>query len=176
MTIQRRVAFPERKLPTPDWVQSPEQIRQTVLTYVERRLQLRTGYGESTSRTIPVDWTVAQRLEHIEIASKIRIEEQTGILARLINLHQEWERDGVPKVMVARLERVIQNWDGDLSFVQRGPVSLALSIAYQFHRCGDNSVQVAEKLKLKPTHIRQVLLKLERANREVLGILKPSRA
>jgi hypothetical protein len=150
-----------RRLPTPEWVNDENELRQTVLWATERRLYIRTGRNGQHLKLPEGCFTDEDRMDAIKKKADVEHERLSGIVGRLTKLHHEWLAEKVVEPMVSKLSRLISNFDTEAELMRRNPLGITLAVCYMYHRLRFDSPGVAEELKLKAPHIRQILSRVQ---------------
>jgi len=145
MHITSRVSG-ERRLPTPIWSARLDWLRELALVYVENRLYLPAPGSLSTDERIARIAQEAQRQ-----AERKRCDLGTLLKAYAITQSPEHRE---------RWERRIQELDSEVLLTIRGHLALIAGVAFLYHRCRFDCVDVAEELALKPPHVRQILARM----------------
>jgi hypothetical protein len=144
MHVESREAAVFRRNAIPEFGLNNELLRRVLVNYLECRFFITPKPGDD----------LPTRLAKAEKAAKAQLPAKKAVLERLLR------RYAVKKSY--RLETEIQAIDTDIVMTTRGCAELVASVAYYSYALGQNSVQVAEQLQLKPPHVRQLLLRLNK--------------
>jgi hypothetical protein len=166
MHVQRHVTDRtlSRRLPTPDWARSDEQLKEVVMQFCEDRFYIRT-YPDSKPLTYE------QRMTRLDAEAKRRLPGKKANLKFLLEVYSEAKNSGAPESVLESIAIQVQNKDTECVVDERGVLAIALSVFYNYYRLGQDSVTVAEGLGLRSPHIRIWLL---RANSIANGTGKDS--
>ncbi len=140
----------ERRLPTPDWAVNDEALREVVLKYMESRLYIRRPAEEQDDAT---------RREKIDAAIVYWMPRRRALLKRLLYRFTEVSKAG-NTAKAENLAMEVQILESEILMMERGMLAQIVAVVYRYYRTKLNSVQVAEELKLRSPHVRQVLFRL----------------
>lgn len=178
--VQRREKL-ERRLPTPEWSLRDEWLRELIVVYLENRFYIRPNTSLTLGERCEVAKTAAERVAPVKRASlrkwlqqytilaaarnkELSDEEVIAIYARMNDGQPTYDADFAREVITAttlqNLDIQIQNVDTDLVLTAKGHAAFVTAIVYLYYRMNYDSVTVAEYLKLKSPHVRQVLARL----------------
>lgn len=151
---------PMRRLETPEWSRSDELVREVIVAYLEGR-SFQTGKGKGS---------LLERLEQCRRTAKKHVPAKKKELEDRIERYRELvhtpNTDALTAKKLRNLEVQIQNLDADIFLCERGP-EIVNAVAYLYYRLGWDSVSVAEELRLKPPHVRQILHRMNRTWRRM---------
>lgn len=181
MHVHRRERVQERRLCTPKWAVRDEWFRELLVTYLEERFYIRSHHGLTLverlarARNAAIEDAPA-KLETLHDMRRqyraLRESENKDMSddAALLNWAEchkgqqtfdpDYARHWLAQKKLYDLEIQMQNIDTDLVLTDRGHAEVVNAIVYLYYRLGWDSVTVAEQLRLKPPHVRQVLARL----------------
>jgi hypothetical protein len=148
MHVYRHNVQQDRRLETPAWANNDVELREAVLKFCEKRLYL------VHKSEIP-ELTHQERLVRIRETEQIHLNRWRKILGKL---RQRYKTE--PETTKPSLDTEIQNADTQCCLLKRGNVAVVLAVIHFYYRLGWNSVAVAQELRLKPPHVRQILARL----------------
>ena len=148
-TQRHNVPFSRRKTKAPDWAINDLALQEVIVRYMEARALISTGTG-----------TMLERLNRASAALVARTPQMGATLDALCKQYVELKRTAEPDSdRLRRLEIEIENLDTQIR-MNANCAGLIASIAYLNHRVGLDSIGIAQKLRLKPCHVRMVLYRL----------------
>jgi len=156
MHIHRRKVRQERRLPTPTWAVNDEQLRAVMLRFAEDRLYIKDHAGTDAERLSRIQAESARVLPQ----KRKDLEHRLAIYAKLTEQNEK---------VASRFAIQVQNMDTEILVLERGVVTLASAIVYQYYRQGLNSVEVAQELGLRSPMIRIWLYRLHATANRVFG-------
>jgi|HubBroStandDraft_2_1064218.scaffolds.fasta_scaffold00832_6 hypothetical protein len=173
-----------RPFGVPAWSQKDSELRETVVSYLERRLGLSPKYG-----------TILERLARCRAAGKKHAQATKEKLNRWLVEYRNLNKERFSELdestygrvfcgalrgltvaeQLRRTELQLKIMDSEAFLIERGP-ELVLATAYLAYRMGWNSTSIAERLTLKPPAVRQVLARLNRTHKRLEKDAQPRRA
>jgi hypothetical protein len=151
-----------RKFATPEWALSDEQLREVLVSYLERRLMINRPKGNFKERLARATAAAKERARAAKSECERWVAEYRALSTE--NFSELPLRGESPADRLRRVEQYIQNLDSEAYLLERA-AELVLAIAYYFYRLGWNSSTIAETLSLKSPHVRQILARMNRAAR-----------
>jgi hypothetical protein len=144
----------ERRLATPQWAMDDKKTAEVICCYLENRV-----FSDKQKAGLPKG-SLADRLERATDALKKRAEASIRTLDSLCARYVAAKSEG-DELKARMLNAEIETVDTFIRTCDDGPAFLA-GIIYFYHRARMNSVEVGAEVKLKPTHVRQVLWRLNK--------------
>jgi len=126
----------------PAWATNDKLTREVVCRYAEHRLYI----------SLQPEKSYEARMETVARES-----------ARLIEVQQRELDDA----FASGDEEWIQQIDTKTVVLQRGIIAIAASVVYSYYRLGESSTQIAEKLGLRPPHVRVMLWRMRKIAAEI---------
>lgn len=130
-----------RRLPSPTWAASDQQVREVVLRYGEDRYSIKDHSGDP-----------ATRMARIKAAEQQKIPALKEGLEQLLVAYNKNPQEHFPIQ--------IQNIDTQILILERGVVALTTAAIYRYYRQGHNSVQIGEEFGFKSPMVRKWLFGL----------------
>jgi hypothetical protein len=163
MHMTKGALAPARRLETPDWATNDSRMRNVLVGYME----LRSGFRRMQTGTPEYR---LQRAIKRRLAQKPRL---TETLTHLAKQYVALKKAGKEPVRLRKLGIEIESIDTQLRFLGKDH-TLALGVIYHYYRCGEDSVETATALEIRPPHVRQILWRLHKAARAVAGTVRVS--
>jgi hypothetical protein len=163
MSLMKRKAVTERRLPTPEWALNDTKLRDVMVAFIETR----AGFRKLQNGTPQVRLSNANKRR---LANKPRLVET---LTKLCRDYAALKKSGKDPERLKQLGIEIESFDTQLRFLGKEDEMVA-GVVYRYYRLKDNSVEVAAALGMKPPHVRQVLWRLDKAARAVAGTVRVS--
>lgn len=183
MSVHHREEIQERRLPTPIWAIRDEMLRELLVVHLEERFYVRKSEGLTLAerltrakltaeayaprkRELLQDWLNDYHTIATCGRADLTDEEAISIFIslRVVNgqlpLNADIAREYLASKKLHDLEIQIQNIDTDIVLTERGHAEIINAVVYMYYRLGHNSVEVAEQLRLKSPHVRQVLARM----------------
>jgi len=126
----------------PEWTVNDELCREVVMRYCEHRL-------------------------YISLQPEKSYEARMATVARESTRLIEVQQRELDSAFASNEEEWIQQVDTKTVVLQRGIVSIAASVVYSYYRLCESSTQIAEKLGLRPPHIRIMLWRMRTIAAEI---------
>jgi hypothetical protein len=149
MSTRTRKQVYERRLPTPIWSLENSSLRALLVGYLENRVGIRKPQG-----------TLLERRAAAEKRSKDQIPRLNERIDRLQLKYVAVKRKGRLKAKLRKLEQEIENLDTCVRMCRRGGLDIVAAVVVLYYRCGLNSVEVGEEVRLRPPHVRMILFRL----------------
>jgi hypothetical protein len=150
-----------RRNERPDWAVNNVQLSKVIATYLENRAAL------DRSRRQP--GTLAERIKRAQVAIKSQLPNKIEILDGLSKEYVELKRS--PAATCDRLRELEIQIEGLDTFIRTsqedGGLLLVVGVVQTYWKEGLNSVECAERLRIKPPHVRQIVWRLDKAWKKV---------
>lgn|GEM_PF-2726948 len=156
MHTVRRKQRQERRLDTPSWAVNDGELCEVILKFCERRVLMSRNPAHVAAAAAGLTQT-----ERIDRIRQIELKRATDCERNLMGLRERWKSE--PEARKPQLEIQIGNMDTQLRFLRLGNLAIAAGVVYLYYRLGYTSVEVAQELKIKPPHVRQILARLHNA-------------
>jgi hypothetical protein len=165
MHVLRRETHGDRHTLLPEWSQDDLKMREVVLRFLESRFYINNHEG-----------TNEERLARVQDRALAYLPMAESSLKNMLTEYNEAACSGASSTDLGKRSIQIQNLDAQICMIRRGIAGVVSSFAYYHFRLLDNSVQVAEKLGVKPPMVRIWAHRMQLIAREVFdGVKRPAK-
>jgi hypothetical protein len=138
-----------RRKGVPSWAINTSELRELITHFMERR----AGYR------VPQKGTHAERLSHANARLAAKVPRLTATLDKLCHEYVAAKKQDPTSSRVRELQVEIENIDTQLMFIKKTD-ALVAGVVFHSYNLGENSVEVAKALGIRPPHVRAILHRL----------------
>lgn len=181
-TVKSRKERTDRRNPTPNWAMDNYKLRKLIVVFMEERAGIKQPRKSdsvkarleaaivmiASKRTDFEDRMNRLCRDYVEIKNKgvMRDKSDEEINAQLrqpfFKFAEGMGRQKKTAKKLKILETEIEGLDTYLRMTANGGADVIAAIVYLYYRLGMDSVAVAQQLRLKPGHCRQILYRLQK--------------
>lgn len=141
---------PGRQLPVPVWAMRKDWLCELLVAFMENRLSIQPR------------GTLDERRSRIHDATLAVLPRLNSTLDKLNLEYVEAQRNGAPRKRLKELEIEIEALDTQIRISANGGLAVPTAVAYLYFSVGYSSVEVGERLGIKPPHVRELLWRMRR--------------